>query len=33
LGNKQAASTEYKSALALAKEFQPALQALQRMNR
>ena len=33
LGDKQAASTEYKSALALAREFQPAQQALQRMNR
>src|SRR5262249_53332327 len=33
LGDKQAAEAEYKSALALAKEFQPARQALQRMNR
>ena len=33
LGDKQQAATEYKSALALAKEFQPAQQALQRMNR
>ena len=33
LGDKQAASIEYRSALALAREFQPAQQALQRMNR
>jgi hypothetical protein len=33
LGNQQAAATEYKSALALAKEFQPAKLALERMNR
>jgi len=33
LGDQQAAATEYKSALALAKEFQPAKQALERMNR
>jgi tetratricopeptide (TPR) repeat protein len=33
LGDKQGAATEYTSALALAKEFQPAQQALQRMNR
>ena len=33
LGDKEAAAAEYRSALALAKEFQPAQQALQRMNR
>jgi len=33
LGDKQAAAAEYRSALALAREFQPAQQALQRMNR
>jgi tetratricopeptide (TPR) repeat protein len=33
LGDKQEAATEYASALALAKEFQPAQQALQRINR
>jgi tetratricopeptide (TPR) repeat protein len=33
LGDKQGAATEYMSALALAKEFQPAQQALQRINR
>ena len=33
LGNQEAAATEYKSALAMAKDFQPARQALQRMNR
>jgi tetratricopeptide (TPR) repeat protein len=33
LGDKGAAAAEYRSALALAKEFQPAQQALQRMNR
>jgi tetratricopeptide (TPR) repeat protein len=33
LGDKQSAAIEYKSALALAREFQPAQQALQRMNR
>jgi len=32
-GDKKTASTEYKSALTLAKDFQPAQQALQRMNR
>jgi len=33
LGDQAAAAAEYKSALALAKDFQPARQALQRMNR
>ena len=33
LGDKQGAAAEYKSALALAKEFQPAQQALQRISR
>ena len=33
LGDKQNAAAEYKSALALAKEFQPAQQALERVNR
>jgi tetratricopeptide (TPR) repeat protein len=33
LGDKRAAMAEYKSALTLAREFQPAQQALQRMNR
>ncbi len=33
LGDKQNAAAEYKSALGLAKEFQPAQQALQRVNR
>ena len=33
LGDKEAAAAEYRLALALAKEFQPAQQALQRMNR
>ena len=33
LGNQEAAASEYKSALAMAKEFQPARQALDRMNR
>jgi tetratricopeptide (TPR) repeat protein len=33
LGDQNAAAGEYKSALALAKEFQPAKQALERMNR
>lgn len=33
LGDKQGAATEYTAALALAKEFQPAQQALQRLNR
>jgi hypothetical protein len=33
LGDQQAAASEYKSALALAKDFQPAKQALERMNR
>jgi tetratricopeptide (TPR) repeat protein len=33
LGDKAAAAAEYRSALALAREFQPAQQALQRMNR
>src|SRR5207247_3710943 len=32
-GDKKTASTEYKSALTLAREFQPAYQALKRMNR
>lgn len=33
LGDQRAAASEYKSALALAKDFQPAKQALERMNR
>ena len=33
LGDKQNAATEYRSALELAKEYQPAQQALQRVNR
>jgi tetratricopeptide (TPR) repeat protein len=33
LGDRQSAAAEYKLALALAKEFQPAQQALQRVNR
>lgn len=33
LGDKEAAAAEYRSALALAKEFQPAQQALQRITR
>lgn len=33
LGDKQGAEAEYKSALTLAKEFQPARQALERINR
>jgi tetratricopeptide (TPR) repeat protein len=33
LGDRQSAATEYRSALELAHEFQPAQQALQRMNR
>jgi hypothetical protein len=33
LGDRQGAATEYQAALDLAHEFQPAQQALQRMNR